>query len=99
MNVVILMGRIAKDPYVNGDGNVTKLKLATKTGYDREKQQERTAFVPVTIFGLSEAQIGKLEKGRKIAVQGIVNERSFEKDGETVYVTDVTVNKAGLTLL
>lgn len=98
MNSVILIGRIANEIYTNG-GSVTKFKLATKTGFDKEKGQDRIAYVPVTVFGLSDAQVETLEKGKQLAVRGTVSERSFEKNGETVYQTDVTVSKTGLTLL
>lgn len=98
MNSVILIGRLTADPFVNNHG-IVKIKLATKTGYDKEKQKERTSFVPTTIFNLSNAQIEKLKKGSRIAVSGIVAENSYQKDGQTIYKTEVLVQRFGLTLL
>jgi single-strand DNA-binding protein len=100
MNRVSLIGRLTKDPVVfdSSNGKVAKFNLATKVGYDPEKKEDRTEFVPVTAFGLRDSFLQYLKKGRKISVDGRISTDSFEKDGKTEWSTAVKVHNGGLQL-
>lgn len=100
MNNVSLVGRLTKDPVVfdSANGKVVKFNLATKVGYDAEKKEDRTDYVPVTAFGLREAFLQYLKKGRKVSVMGRVSTDSYEKNGKTEYSTVVKVHSGGLQL-
>lgn len=89
MNKVILMGRLTREPeYRTGETNVAKYTLAV----DRRKKGEAD-FIPCVAFGRS-ADFADMyfHKGTKIAVTGRIQTGKYtNKDGNTVYTTDVIV--------
>jgi len=101
MNVVTLVGNLTRDPYyIDAEkGKIAKFDLATKVGYDSEKKEDRTEFVPVTAFGISEAFQPYLKKGRAVSIHGRVGTDKFEKDGEMQYRTHVKVFNGSLRLV
>jgi len=102
MNVVTLVGNLTRDPYYIDTENgkkIAKFDLATKVGYDPEKKEDRTEFVPITAFGISEKFQQYLKKGRAVSVCGRVGTDSFEKNGEKQYRTCVKVFNGSLQLV
>ena len=101
MNRVSLVGRLTKDPntFNSENGKVAKFHVATKVGYDAEKKQDRIEFVPVTAFGLQEAFMEYLKKGRMVSIDGRVSTDSYDKDGTMIYTTSVKVHNGGLQLV
>jgi len=101
MNRVSLLGRLTKDPNVfdSENGKIAKFNIATKVGYDTEKKEDRIEFVPVTAFGLQEAFLQYLIKGRMISVDGRVSTDKYEKAGEQIYATTVKVHNGSLQLV
>ena len=99
MNKVILIGRIVRDPEVryggaNNTGAVARYTLAVDRKY--KKDGEQTAdFINCVAFGkLAEFAEKYLKKGIKIAVAGRIQTGSYKnKDGNTVYTTDVVVEE------
>lgn len=93
-NKVILLGRLGKDPEtreVNGT-NVCKFSLATsETWKDKSGQkQEKTEWHNVVIWGNQAEACGKyLKKGSQAFVEGKIEYRSYQKDDETKYITEV----------
>lgn len=93
MNSVILIGRLTKKPeleYTAGNTPVTKFTIAV----DRDKKDEDADFIRITIFGRQAENVCRfMDKGRQIAVQGRIQTGSYQKDGKTVYTTDVIANR------
>lgn len=95
MNKVILMGRIVRDPeirYGQGENSgVAKYTLAVDRKFDREK----TDFINCVVFGKQVEFVDRyLRKGMKIAITGRIQTGSYKnKDGQTVYTTDVVVEE------
>lgn len=96
MNLVVLMGRLTRDPEVrmsqNGT-NIARYTLAVDRRFKRDG--EPTAdFIRCVAFGKSADFAEKwLSKGIKIAVSGRIQTGSYtDKDGKTVYTTDVIVD-------
>lgn len=96
MNNVVLVGRLARDPelrYTNTQTPVCHFTLAV----DRPRQQngDRTAdFIRITVFGKQAENCDRyLEKGRQAAVLGRIQTGSYQKDGRTVYTTDVIADR------
>lgn len=89
MNKVILIGRLTKSPDKND--KVTRFTLAADRKYKREG--EATAdFISCVAFGKTKEFIDKyFSKGMKMALEGRIQTGSYEKDGKTVYTTDVVV--------
>ena len=102
MNKVILMGRLTRDPdirYSAGGGDQQAfarytLAVDRRVRRDNNDPNAQTAdFISCVAFGRS-AQFAEqyLHKGTKIAVTGrIQTGRYTNKDGQTVYTTDVVV--------
>lgn len=100
MNKVELIGRLTKDPEVrysngaNGSTAVARYTLAIDRKYKQEGQQNAD-FVNCIAFGkLGEFAEKYLHKGVKIAIVGRIQTGSYKnKDGNTIYTTDVVVEE------
>lgn len=99
MNVVILMGRLTRDPdtRINGDSTVTKFTIAVDRRFRVKDEISPTADFPsCTAFGKTAEFISKyFRQGTKIAITGRLQTGSYtNKDGVKVYTTEVIVNEA-----
>lgn len=95
MNQVNLIGRLTRDPDVRYNQNqmaVARFSLAINTGYG---DNERTDYPNIVVFGKQAENCEKyLAKGRLVAVSGRIQTGSYQnKDGNTVYTTDVVANR------
>jgi len=92
MNSVTLIGRLTKDielKYLPNQTAVAKFTLAINRGKDKEAD-----FVPVTVFGKQAENCERfLKKGKQVAIQGRIQTGSYEKDGRTIYTTDVIADR------
>lgn len=102
MNKVILIGRLTRDPEVRYSAGEGSMAIANYTlAVDRRRRQnggpeEPTAdFIRCVAFGRTgEFAERYLKKGTKILVQGRIQTGSYtNKDGQTVYTTDVIVDE------
>mgnify|MGYP004546709183 FL=1 len=98
MNTVILVGRLARDPeirYTQSQTAVCSATIAVNRGKDSNGNDRGADFIRLTIFNKPGEVFQKyLTKGRQVAVQGRLNTGSYKnKNGETVYTTDVIVEK------
>jgi single-strand DNA-binding protein len=94
VNKVQMVGRLGRDPelrFTNGKGTpMCFVTLAVDGGYDKQKQEKRTDWIPLTIWGkTAEACAKGLIKGSQVAISGRVSTGKYEKDGKTVYTTDI----------
>ena len=99
MNKVILMGRLTKNPeikYVGKDNDmaVGRYTLAVNRRYKRDGEQEAD-FISCVTFGKSAEFAQKyLRKGIRIVIGGRISTGSYkDKDGKTIYTTDVIVEE------
>ena len=99
MNKVILIGRVVRDAdirYSQGANTtcVARYTLAVDRKFKQEGQQTAD-FINCIAFGkLGEFAEKYLHKGVKIAVTGRIQTGSYKnKDGNTVYTTDVVVEE------
>ena len=100
VNKVILLGRLGRDPEVrnfqNG-GRVVNLRLATSERYkDREgNMQERTEWHSVAIFNEKLGEIAEkyLKKGSEVYLEGQLETRKYEKDGQERYSTEIVLRQ------
>ena len=98
MNKAILMGRLTKAPELRtttGDIEVASFTIAINRPYT-DKDGNRTAdFINCVAWRGTATFISKyFDKGSSIAVVGSIQTRSYDKDGQTVYVTEVVVDEA-----
>jgi single-strand DNA-binding protein len=97
-NHVQLVGRLGADTELKNveNGNaLVNFSLATNDSYkDKDGvKQERTEWHRLTAWGKTAEIIHKYcKKGDEILVDGKLTHRSYDKDGETRYITEVQVN-------
>ena len=98
VNRVQLLGNIGQDPELRttpGGQTVLNIRLATtETYFDKNQlKQERTDWHNVTVWGKrAEALSRILSKGSQIFVEGRIQTRSYEKNGEKRYATDINAS-------
>lgn len=95
VNKVLLLGRLGKDPelkYTPGGAAVCNFSVATtETWTDKQgNKQEKTEWTRIVVWGkLAELCNQYLAKGRQAFIEGRLETRSWEKDGQKHYVTEV----------
>jgi len=93
-NQVTLIGNLTHDAEHTPAGEDTKartlLKVATNDNYRQDGEwKSHTDFHRVVAFGKTAERLKDLEKGQGLVVQGKLQTRSYEKDDETRYITEV----------
>ena len=96
MNKVLLMGRLVREPEVRRttgeNANVFgRYTLAVDRPFKRAGADQTADFINCVTFGKTAEFAEKyLHKGTKIIVEGRIQTGSYKnKDGQTVYTTDV----------
>ncbi|HMP98183.1 MAG TPA: single-stranded DNA-binding protein [Cyclobacteriaceae bacterium] len=96
VNKVILIGRLGKDPEVRNlesGATVANFTMATTETYkDRttNEKKEITEWHNIVLWrGLAEVASKYLHKGDLVYIEGRLRTRSYEKEGQTKYITEV----------
>lgn len=96
INMVILSGYLGKDAGINvTSGGRAKIyfSLATTKRFKSKKTdqyEDRTTWHDVVMWGELAAKLHRdLARGTQVTVQGELDKRSYDKDGEKRYVTEV----------
>jgi len=99
MNKVILSGNLGKDPrpfqFSNG-GTKASFQLAVDRTYrDRNSNlQKRTDWPTVVLYGKqAQAALDYLKQGRRVEIEGRLQTRSYDKNGQRHFVTEVVVER------
>jgi len=94
MNNVCLSGRLTADPDLKyGGANNTAVCHFNLAVY-RPRQKDKADFPSVVCFGtMAEAVANYLKKGGEVEVVGIVATDKYEKDGRTIYKTEIIANE------
>lgn len=98
VNKVIIVGRLGQDPEMKAVGQgatVTRLNVATSENWvDKNGQkQERTEWHRITVWGKLAEICGKyLSKGRQVYVEGKLQTRSWEDNGQKKYATEIVAS-------
>lgn len=106
MNNCILIGRLTRDPelkFLPGNGTaVTNFTLAIDKQLSKDKKAEFESkgyptadFINIVVWGrMAETSAQYLAKGRRTAVQGRIQSRTYDdKDGNRRYVTEVVAER------
>ena len=90
MNVVILMGRMTRDPelkFTSGGKAFANFSLAV------QKTRDEVEFIDCTVWEKTAETIAEyFRKGNRILVQGRLSVSSYEQNGEKRRMTRVVVN-------
>jgi len=95
VNKVIIVGNITRDPELKAlpsGQQVATFSVATNEVYkdSNGQKQERTEFHNVVAWGRTAENIAQyMKKGSQIYIEGKLQTRSWEKDGEKRYRTEV----------
>lgn len=98
LNQVTLMGNLTRDPELRQTPtgqNVTSFSLALNRSYKSQsgEWQEATDYVDIVAWGpLAERVAQYLSKGRRCLVQGRLQSRSWEQDGQKRSKLEVLAN-------
>lgn len=94
MNNVTLVGRLTKDPVGNpGEKAYAQFTVACDRPFKREGQPTAD-FISCKAFGKTAEIVMKyFEQGKKIGLQGSIQTGSYEKDGRTIYTTEVIADR------
>lgn len=97
MNKVILIGNLTRDPENSSTGKgttVCKMSIAVNRNFTNADGERECDFFNIIAWrGLAENCGRFLSKGKKIAVVGNLQTRSYEVDGEKKYVTEVMADE------
>ena len=99
MNKVILMGRLTRDPevrYSTGENAmaIARYTLAVDRRFHREGEAEADFISCVAFDKRAEFAERYLQKGTKIIVSGRITTGKYtNKEGQTVYTTDVIIEE------
>ena len=98
MNSVVLIGRLTRDPELRYAAESQMAVASFTIAIDRIQRQgkeKQTDFPRITVFGTQAENCEKyLNKGKLVAIQGRLQTGSYKnKDGTTVYTTDVVADR------
>ena len=99
LNKAMVYGNLTRDPELKAlpsGMNVCSFSLATNRVYnDRDgKRQEQVDYHNVVVFGKQADNCAKyLHKGNSAYVEGRMQTRSWEKDGQKQYRTEVVADR------
>jgi single-strand DNA-binding protein len=99
LNKAIIFGNLTRDPELRSmpsGMNVCSFSVATNRVFkDRDgKNQEQTDFHNVVVFGRQADIVAQyLKKGSSALVEGRIQTRSWEKDGEKKYRTEIVADR------
>jgi len=99
VNKVLVLGNVGRDPEIRSTGGGTTVANFSVACSERRKDasgnwQDAVEWVSLVAFGRT-AEIVRdyVKKGSRLYVEGKLQTRSWEKDGEKKYKTDVLVNE------
>jgi len=103
MNKVTLFGNVGKDPEskVINQKTVTKFSLATNKSYSNSAGEKvtETQWHQIVLWGkVAETASKYVKKGQSLIIEGEISYRSYEnKEGQTVYITEIIGHKMHFT--
>jgi single-strand DNA-binding protein len=99
MNRWLGIGNLGRDPevrFTQGKQAVANFSIAINEKWtDKDgKKNERTEWVRIVVWGKLAELCGEyLTKGRQVGVEGRLQTREYEKDGETRYATEIVADR------
>ena len=97
MNSVILLGRITKDLQIQYNANqraYLSFSVAVDRRFKDQNGNRQADFISCKAFSQTAEFIAKyFGKGKKIALRGSIQTGKYEKNGATIYTTDVIVDE------
>ena len=98
-NLVMLIGRLGKDAetkFTTSGAAVTNFSVATERRFKKGDDWVSETDWHNVVLWRAEKLAEYLKKGTLVSVQGRLQTRSYEKDGEKRYLTEVIADQVGL---
>ena len=97
MNKCMFIGRLTRDPEVRYTSSaeplcVSKFTLAVNRRYKREGEADADFFNCVAM-GKSGEFVEKYKKGQQVAIVGRLQIRTYDKDGQRQWITEIMVEE------
>lgn len=98
MNKVTLIGRLTKDPEIKLTSNQTQFcnfTIAVDRRFKDSNGQRQADFINCVAWKQTAVFIQKyFKKGNRIGIAGSIQTRSYDKDGQKVFITEVLAEEA-----
>ena len=98
INKAIIIGNLGRDPetrFAESGTTITNISVATSERWTKDgEDQEKTEWHRVVFFNkLAEIAGDYLKKGSKVYIEGKLQTRSYEKDGQKHYSTEIVARE------
>ena len=97
MNKCFLIGRLTRDPELRTSGqgvSVCTFSLAVDRPYKSADGARQTDFFNIVVWRQQAENCARyLQKGSQCAVEGNIQNRTYEKDGEKRYITEIVADR------
>lgn len=98
MNVVLLIGRLTRDPelrYTQSGMAVCNFTLAVDRPFTSQSGEREADFIDIVVWNKPAENVSKyMSKGRQVAVEGRLQIRSYDgTDGQRHWRTEVIANR------
>ena len=97
LNQIVIIGRLVKDPEIKESENgkkYTNITLAVPRSYKNVDGEYEADFLDCKLWtGIAENTVEYCHKGDLIGVKGRVETRTYEKDDEKKYITEIIAEK------
>lgn len=101
INHVVVVGRLTKKPELKLTANGTKytqFSVATQRNFKNKSGEYEADFINCLMWRTAAENFVKFtDKGSLVGIEGRIQTRSYDKDGKTVYITEVLAE--GFSLL
>ncbi|GEO63990.1 single-stranded DNA-binding protein [Companilactobacillus nantensis] len=96
INRTVLVGRLTRDPelrYTTNGAAVASFTVAVNRTFTNAQGEREADFINCTIWRKAAENFANLvHKGSLVGIDGRIQTRNYEKDGQRVYVTEVIVD-------
>ena len=100
LNCVVIMGRLVADPELRTTTSGisrTSFRVAVDRRYQKSGEEKQTDFISCVAWRQPADFLGQYaRKGALIGVDGRIQTRSYDRDGQKVYVTEVVADTVQL---
>lgn len=100
VNKAMVLGNLGKDPevkFTNSGQAVANFSIATSEQWTDKatgNKQEKTEWHRIVVWGKTAENCGQyLAKGRQVYVEGRIQTREYEKDGQKRYTTEIVADR------
>lgn len=101
INHVVVVGRLTKKPELKFTTNgtiYTQFTVATQRNFKNKSGEYEVDFISCLMWKTAAENFVKFtDKGSLVGIEGRIQTRSYDKDGKTVYITEVLAE--GFSLL